>query len=62
MQPSSVMDFHESITYQNLCSVGLTGPVSQLRTWSVKETWRYCVGFKARWSQTLEVSISFLNA
>ena len=37
-QPSSVMDFHESITYWNLCSVGLMGPVSQLRMWSVKET------------------------
>lgn len=37
-QPSSVMDFHESITYQNLCSAGLMGPSSQLRTWSVKET------------------------
>ena len=33
-----MMDFHESITYWNLCSVGLMGPVSQLRMWSVKET------------------------
>ena len=25
-----MMDFHESITYQNLCSTGLMGPSSQL--------------------------------